>query len=115
VSGAAPGGAGSDVSVLRGLLGATAPPEPEAVRVELHTLACDDPAGAPPVVARALETELWAAWSAVLEPLGVARPALGAVVAGARRETWLWVMGERTWSHTVEGLAGRAARRLAGT
>ena len=34
------------------------------------------------------------------------------VVAGYRSELWLWVMGERTWAQSADGLLGRVRRRL---
>jgi hypothetical protein len=34
------------------------------------------------------------------------------IVTGYRRELWLWVMGERTWSQCAGGLLGRVQRRL---
>ena len=54
---------------------------------------------------------LWDRWR-VLERHGMDRPAFVAVVSGYRRELWLWLMGERTWSQCCSGLAGRAERRL---
>lgn len=54
---------------------------------------------------------LWQQWAPALTSLGVDRDHLGAVVAGYRQELWLWLMGERTWTHTAEGLTGRIGRR----
>ncbi len=56
---------------------------------------------------------LWESWAPVLLGLGASRTELDAVVAGYRRELWLWVMGERTWVQAIQGLAGRLVRRLA--
>lgn len=38
-------------------------------------------------------------------------PRLAAICHGYERELWLWLVGERTWSHCVSGLLGRVARR----
>jgi hypothetical protein len=40
------------------------------------------------------------------------RDRFGEIVAGYRRELWLWVMGERTWAQAAGGLLGRVQRRL---
>ncbi len=60
---------------------------------------------------RWLADQLWPHWAATLEPLGVTEGHLAHVVAGYRRELWLWVVGERTWEHTLTALAGRLLRR----
>lgn len=53
------------------------------------------------------------AWSAWAEGLaGVDRAWLAAIVAGHRRELWLWLAGERTWDQALTSLAGRVHRRL---
>lgn len=54
---------------------------------------------------------LWPHWAATLERDGVTSDHLAQVVAGYRRELWLWVVGERTWPHTLTALAGRVVRR----
>ena len=54
---------------------------------------------------------LWARWR-VLEAAGLDRDGFGAIVIGYRREIWLWLMGERTWSQCCSGLIGRIERRL---
>lgn len=105
-------GADGAVHELRGLLCASAPPEPESLRAELRALAGDDPSAASPAIVGALCSELWPAWRVPLVPFAVSSDDLGHVLAADGREAWLWVMGERNWAHTVEGLAGRVARRL---
>ena len=55
---------------------------------------------------------LWAVWGPALQAAGMDRDRFGEVVAGYRRELWLWVMGERTWAHAAAGLLGRVQRRL---
>lgn len=62
-----------------------------------------------------LANHLWPHWAAWLEPLGVTVEDLAGVVAGYSRELWLWLMGERTWAHTVDSLAGRTLRRAPAT
>jgi hypothetical protein len=55
---------------------------------------------------------LWERWGPLLEPAGMSRARFLQVVAGYRRELWLWVMGERTWAQSAGGLLGRVRRRL---
>jgi hypothetical protein len=38
---------------------------------------------------------------------------LARIVVDYRREIWLWLAGERTWSQCCSGLIGRVGRRLA--
>jgi len=108
-----PGGARAVDATLRARLVAAAGSEPEGLRAELGVLARDDPAGGADRVARRLASEIGARWRTVVAPAGPAADALVRTACGARRETWLWAMGERTWDHTVEVLAGRYVRRLA--
>lgn len=54
---------------------------------------------------------LWARWGNDLEPAGMDRDAFVDVVVGYRRELWLWLVGDRTWSQMLAGLAGRVRRR----
>jgi hypothetical protein len=56
-------------------------------------------------------TWLWARWR-IVEQAGIDRPAFDAVVAGYRRELWLWLAGERTWEQCCSGLVGRIGRRF---
>ncbi|HEY3941931.1 MAG TPA: hypothetical protein VGL60_05550 [Acidimicrobiales bacterium] len=53
---------------------------------------------------------LWSRWR-VLERVGVHQQDLGQAVTSYRREIWLWLAGERTWSQCCEGLIGRVGRR----
>jgi hypothetical protein len=55
---------------------------------------------------------LWERWR-VLESAGLDRARFVGIVAGYRREIWLWLMGERTWAQCCSGLIGRIERRLA--
>jgi hypothetical protein len=100
------------VTALRASLLAAAPREPASDRARLYARACEAPSAAGVETATSLAAVLSLAWGDVLAAAGSRLEDLREVVAGARRETWLWVMGERNWSQTVETLAGRAARRL---
>ena len=55
---------------------------------------------------------LWERWGPALERAGMDRDRFAGIVAGYRRELWLWVMGERTWAQSAGGLLGRVRRRL---
>jgi len=55
---------------------------------------------------------LWERWR-VLESAGLDQARFVGIVAGYRREIWLWLMGERTWAQCCSGLIGRIDRRLA--
>lgn len=54
---------------------------------------------------------LWDRWL-VLERAGLDQDAFISIVASYRRELWLWLMGERTWTQCCSGLIGRIERRL---
>jgi hypothetical protein len=54
---------------------------------------------------------LWSRWSA-LASLGMSREQFAEVVLGNRREMWLWLAGERTWTQACSGLLGRIQRRM---
>jgi hypothetical protein len=92
----------------------TVPKEPVALRRRTRALIEQDPeAGAAVVDAGSfLADPLWERWGPALEPAGMARDRFGEIVAGYRRELWLWVMGERTWAQSATGLLGRVQRRL---
>jgi hypothetical protein len=53
---------------------------------------------------------LWSRWR-IVERAGIDREAFDAMVAGYRRELWLWLAGERTWEQCCSGLVGRIGRR----
>lgn len=103
---------GDPVHVLRSLLCASVPVEPEELRSDLRIIAGEDPGAAPSTIAEAIAAELWEAWKAALAPAWRSPADLGPVLERASRESWLWVMGERNWAHTAEGLAGRVARAV---
>jgi hypothetical protein len=90
------------------------PEEPVELRRRTRALIEQDPQrGAAVLDAGAfLADPLWGVWGPALEPAGMDRDRFGEVVAGCRRELWLWVMGERTWAQAGGGLLGRVLRRL---
>jgi hypothetical protein len=55
---------------------------------------------------------LWTRWR-TLASVGVSEEDLGRIVLAYRREVWLWLAGERTWSQCCSGLIGRITRRIA--
>lgn len=89
------------------------PPEPTELRRLLRQTLLDGPEGwhTDEEKRRPLCDWLWAQWATELTARGVQRRQLGDIVAGYRQELWLWLMGERTWAHTAEGLIGRIRRR----
>jgi hypothetical protein len=54
---------------------------------------------------------LWSRWGA-LPAAGISREAFDQIVNDYRRELWLWLAGERTWTHACSGLVGRVSRRV---
>ena len=90
------------------------PVEPVELRARTQTLVEQDPGlGAAVVDAGSFVADpLWERWGPALEAAGMDRDRFGGVVAGYRRELWLWVMGERTWAQSAGGLLGRVRRRL---
>jgi hypothetical protein len=54
---------------------------------------------------------LWTRWRS-LSASGLDERALGGIVLDYRRELWLWLAGERTWSQCCSGLIGRITRRI---
>jgi len=55
---------------------------------------------------------LWTRWR-TLSTAGVSEEDLRQIVLGYRREIWLWLAGQRTWSQCCSGLIGRITRRIA--
>ena len=90
------------------------PEEPFELRRRTRALIEDDPVrGAALVDAGSWVADpLWAVWGPALQAAGMDRDRFAGIVAGYRRELWLWVMGERTWAQAAGGLLGRAQRRL---
>ena len=94
--------------------GLSLPEEPVELRRRTRALVEQDPGrGAAVVDAGAFVADpLWERWGPALERAGMDRDRFGGIVAGYRRELWLWVMGERTWAQSAGGLLGRVQRRL---
>lgn len=90
------------------------PEEPVALRQRTRTLIEQDPERGAAVVAAGswIADPLWERWGPGLEPAGMDRDRFQEIVTGYRRELWLWVMGERTWTQSAGGLLGRVQRRL---
>lgn len=87
--------------------------EPTALRDEMYALLAQDPARGRARIEQGdwISGRLWDAWRPALEPRGLDEVWLRRVVAGYANELRLWLVGERTWRHCIEGLAGRTARR----
>jgi hypothetical protein len=90
------------------------PEEPVALRQRTRALIEQDPERGAAVVDAGswIADPLWERWGRALESAGLDRDRFDGIVAGYRRELWLWVMGERTWPQSVGGLLGRVQRRL---
>jgi hypothetical protein len=90
------------------------PAEPVELRRRTRALVEQDPERGSAVVDAGafLADPLWERWGPALEAAGMERDRFERVVAGYRRELWLWVMGERTWAQSAGGLLGRVRRRL---
>jgi len=90
------------------------PPEPTEVREWLRTtvLAGEDPRGRTSGDS-CLGALIWERWRSALEPAGLDRESFVEIIESYGREIWLWIIGDRQWEQCIEGLAGRAARRLA--
>ena len=108
----------------------TAPTRPDAGDFELtveNLRAIDEPvdllrrlrrsAGSDPVhtrdeATRLVAQRLWRHWRPLVSRYGVRPAQVRSWVAGGEREVWLWITGDRPWSHVADALAGRAARRI---
>jgi hypothetical protein len=90
------------------------PEEPVALRTRVRALVEEEPERGAALIDGAawIADPLWERWGPLLEAAGMTRAWFLQVVAGYRRELWLWVMGERTWAHSAGGLLGRVRRRL---
>ncbi len=90
------------------------PEEPVELRRATRALVEQDPERGAAVLddGAFLADPLWERWGPALEAAGLSRDRFGEIVAGYRRELWLWVMGERTWAQSAGGLLGRVQRRL---
>jgi hypothetical protein len=92
------------------------PDEPVELRQRTRALAQEAPERAAALLDAGewIAGPLWQSWGPALAAAGMTRSRFLQVVAGYRRELWLWVMGERTWAQAAGGLAGRVRRRLDG-
>jgi hypothetical protein len=94
--------------------GLSLPEEPATLRRHTRALIQEDPERGRAVVDAGswIADPLWERWGPALEAAGMERDRFDGIVAGYRRELWLWVMGERTWAQSAGGLLGRVQRRL---
>jgi hypothetical protein len=90
------------------------PEEPVELQARTRALVEQDPARGAEEIARGewIAELLWRHWGATLQRHGTDRQRLLEIIRDYRRELWLWVMGERTWTQCAAGLAGRVRRRL---
>ena len=90
------------------------PEEPAELRDRVRALAEQDPAAAGDLLGRGewITGPLWRSWGPALRRAGLDRAWLRRLAVGYRRELWLWVAGERTWTQCAGGLLGRVRRRL---
>jgi hypothetical protein len=54
---------------------------------------------------------LWSRWRS-LAAVGIDQEEFDRIVHEYRRELWLWLAGERTWTQSCAGLIGRIDRRI---
>jgi hypothetical protein len=90
------------------------PEEPAELRDRVRALAEQDPAAAGDLLGRGewIAGPLWRSWGPALRRAGLDQEWLRRLAVGDRRELWLWVAGERTWTQCAGGLLGRVRRRL---
>jgi hypothetical protein len=90
------------------------PEEPVELRARTRALVEETPERGAALVDAAvwIADPLWERWGTALEAAGMDRRRFLGIVAGYRRELWLWVMGERTWAQSAGGLLGRVRRRI---
>jgi hypothetical protein len=90
------------------------PEEPAELRDRVRALAEQDPAAAGDLLGRGewIAGPLWRSWGPALQRAGLDQEWLRRLAVGDRRELWLWVAGERTWTQCAGGLLGRVRRRL---
>lgn len=92
------------------------PSEPLALKQELAEMVREKPFDWPAVASKGagLVDPLWECWGEVLSAGGMTRALFIDILAGYDHEVWLWLVGERTWAQSAEGLAGRLVRRAPG-
>ena len=94
--------------------GLSLPEEPVELRRRTRALVEQDPGQGAAILDAGswIVDPLWERWGPALAAAGMDRDRFAGIVAGYRRELWLWVMGERTWAQSAGGLLGRVQRRL---
>lgn len=88
------------------------PAEPVELKIALRDKALESSATESSNFESCFAAWSWERWRSALEPAGMSREAFMDVVAGYRREVWLWLLGDRGWGQLLSGLAGRVSRRL---
>jgi len=88
------------------------PTEPEELKSSLREAALGASTPESSTFESCFGAWMWERWRSALEPAGMSREAFVAIVAGYRREVWMWLLGDRRWVPLISGLAGRASRRL---
>lgn len=88
------------------------PPEPAGAQAALRRLAGEDPIAARGAIVSCLCDRLGPSLGR-LDGAVVTPCLLATVLSELAYESWLWVMGDRTWEHFAEALAGRLGRRTA--
>ena len=91
------------------------PVEPLRLKCRLRRLLGEEPERARTQIPRSLARSLARSWRDPLASRGCRPADLSALLLAYGREEWLWVIGDRTWQQTVEGLRGRIVRRFPGS
>ncbi|HVX30799.1 MAG TPA: hypothetical protein VHA53_09995 [Nitrolancea sp.] len=92
----------------------SAPPEPRALKEQTRALLAEQPAAGHALLARGewIAEPLWQLWGRQLIDAGMSCEQLRRVAAGYENEMRLWLVGERTWEHAIDGFIGRVNRRV---
>ncbi len=89
------------------------PAEPTALRESVRAVVLESPERWSALAADGhwIADELWGAWATELGSAGIDADAVADAAASYGQELWWWILGERTWSQCIDGLAGRVWRR----
>ena len=89
-------------------------PEPASLRDSTRAAVLDNPQDWDRLSADGtwIARPMWDLAAPELAERGLSQEGLALAARGYRLELWLWLMGERTWPHCVQGLIGRAERRV---
>jgi hypothetical protein len=87
------------------------PDEPLELKTLLRAAVGEDPPAGRVVALAEVAAMLWRDWEEQLVPAGVDETTFDEIVAGATKEVWLWVMGDRPYDQLVASIAGRTIRR----